>query len=680
MKKKEKSRKNVRSREQSLKKERELQKVNQKKIKIQIFDDSKKNESLDIKTYLNNNKEELNSGKINLETYINKVDTAHEEIFKFLNQIFENDINKFFKIYENEFFKLTLEQRFELQKKFQERKGIVIPNSIKKNIINETNIEKIFINILKELITIEDITIENIEKVFLNNNVYLEKEIDIKIPNKYGTKELKYYSLLNDLLFYFRNTNIELDKLFSVFFILGSFINQMDENDEFLISKSNYLINILYMYLENKNIDLIYFHQIVETCLPFNEEVANKSLQELKNEKNLVKFFINKIPINDYKGNITGNEVILIESPKIKIETLSKNINWNIGSKFYSNFLSEDFPLCINYPENCKYNCFTMGEMGTLVDDFFNHMIKSAPMKQAMIIDTESSKYKYLFNNKKILNEFKENTHLVPLPFKNYFGFTDKKSFDIYINVSYKTDNEFIKVLKKYNIFFITKSHEFKHGSRIYLRIYDDKIKLKTPTKDIKKYKGFRKYLGEIFDNTQKNLNILFSVANPKEAKKRKSKVDEYGDILELSLFGYKYDELFLKSVIFCLSESSWNLSPEEFYHNFSIKMMNNANEKLVDLCKEGFLKNLLNYYNSTKKEESYGNLMLSKDSDFSHKNKQYYLPIERQSHLGIREINMGKRRNEIITIEDLIKMKEKENEDDNESDLNEDDEDFKYE
>jgi hypothetical protein len=52
--------------------------------------------------------------------------------------------------------------------------------------LKETSIEKTFININK--ISLKDISIENIEKVFLENDVYFNKEIDIKIPYKYGTK------------------------------------------------------------------------------------------------------------------------------------------------------------------------------------------------------------------------------------------------------------------------------------------------------------------------------------------------------------------------------------------------------------------------------------------------------------------------------------------------------------
>ena len=273
-----------------------------------------------------------------------------------------------------------------------------------------------------------------------------------------------------------------------------------------------------------------------------------------------------------------------------------------------------------------------MGEMGKLVDKFFNIMIHSKPMKQAMIIDKEANKYKYFFNNENILKEFNENVNLVPLPFQNYFGFTDIKSFDIYINISYKTYNDFSKVLEKYNIFFINKSHEFKHASRIYLRIYDENVKIKPTIKDIKGLKKKRSYLQKIFDNTQNNLNILFSANNPKGLKKLRSKINKYGDLLELSLFGYKLEDMLFKCIIFCLSESSWNLSPEDFYHLFSMKMMDNKIEKLDDLCKGNFLKELLKFYSFAIKGKEYANEMISKKSN------------ERQSHIGLRELNLGKK------------------------------------
>jgi len=353
------SQKKIRSRNQSIQKDKEIQKANRSRIKIPIYDDSDKNEPETIKDYIYRNKKDLHSGKISLLNYIKKIDIDHEQIFIFLKDVLKKDIKLFFKIYENEFFKLSLEQRNQLQEKFRGIKGIVIPEYIKKNGIKENKIEKTFINILKGLKNIDrkDLSIENIEKVFLENNVYFDKEIDIKIPSKYGTKELRFYCLLNDLLFYFRSSNIELKNLFNIFLTLNIFINQINENDENLIAKSNYLFNILYMYLETKDIAPNYFFQIVETCLTFDKEIAMTTLEALKNINSQVKFLINNIPINDYKGEITGNEIIDLEYKNLKIKELSKNINWNIGNKFYTLFSSEDFMLCINYPQNCKYNC-----------------------------------------------------------------------------------------------------------------------------------------------------------------------------------------------------------------------------------------------------------------------------------------------------------------------------------
>ena len=116
--------------------------------------------------------------------------------------------------------------------------------------------------------------------------------------------------------------------------------------------------------------------------------------------------------------------------------------------------------LCSRYPYNNTFNYFYMDEdIGKLVDNFFHLIISSPPMKQAMIIDSESSKFKYLFDNKEILRELEDNIHYVILPFENYYGFTDKKSFDLYINVLIKYNSNFLLTLCRFELFFISKVH-----------------------------------------------------------------------------------------------------------------------------------------------------------------------------------------------------------------------------
>ena len=92
-------------------KEKKEKKEEGSKINIVIpsLDDSNLNESLSIEEYISNKKSDLNSGNIDLETYINKNDIDHEQIYKYLENILASDINKFFDIYKKHYFKLTLD-------------------------------------------------------------------------------------------------------------------------------------------------------------------------------------------------------------------------------------------------------------------------------------------------------------------------------------------------------------------------------------------------------------------------------------------------------------------------------------------------------------------------------------------------------------------------------------------
>lgn len=47
-----------------------------------------------------------------------------------------------------------------------------------------------------------------------------------------------------------------------------------------------------------------------------------------------------------------------------------------------------------------------------------------------MMLDDNARKFKYLYSNKDIFEEVQRNIHFIYLPFNNYFGYSDKKSFD----------------------------------------------------------------------------------------------------------------------------------------------------------------------------------------------------------------------------------------------------------
>ena len=643
---KEKRQKNSKSETKKIR-ERSRERIiseNNNKIKINEIDDSNSKESISIYKYISQNNDDLKNEKITLEEYISKNDVDQEKIYLMLEKLLNTDKNAFYNLYSKEQFKLTYENRSKLQKKFNNYKDI--PESILKNIINY-EIKTIFINILTNITEKIHLNVDDIKNIFINNKVYFEKEIDFKVPNKYGSKELKYYSLLSDVYYYFINKpEINLEEKSTVFMYLSPLIEKMNYlNEEELISCSNLLINILYMFLDNETINDSLFTKIVSSCFPFDINIANKTLASI------TKYPVMKINgelININNCNLKdGNEIITFEKIKVKkkFEIAAKNINWYLGNELPAIFNSDLFMLCVRYPYNNNFNYFCMDtNIKNSVDSFFNLIISSPPMKQAMLIDSESSKYKYFLENKEILKEMEDNVHYVILPFENYYGFTDKKSMDIYINVFIKYDSNFILTLCKFELFFISKAHEFKHASRIYLRLYNNKTKIKTPEMNIKNFNGKMAYLKKIFYNSKKKL-IDATINCSQNSQEFNEKFSEYGDLLEISLFGHKLNKLFLKTIIFCLTESSWELSPTEFYYNYSCNMEKTKSEKLEDLCRENFLKQLYEYFNFQQRDKYYNNLVISKSSNYN-KNLDYQIiSIERKSHEGFKK-NLNKKTN----------------------------------
>lgn len=88
----------------------------------------------------------------------------------------------------------------------------------------------------------------------MKKNVFFEEPIGIKVPNKYGTNEIQFYSLLSDIFYYFEKSKgdkVNLKEKFNKFWMLKYFIDRMNDLDEKLIINSNLLINMIY-FLKKK--------------------------------------------------------------------------------------------------------------------------------------------------------------------------------------------------------------------------------------------------------------------------------------------------------------------------------------------------------------------------------------------------------------------------------------------
>ena len=178
-----------------------------------------------IKSYILKCKDMLNRNEISLNDYLNKIDIDDKNIIILLNSLLKNNqIKEFYEAYSKFQFHLTLKDRLIFQNTFLSNKDL--PDSIKKNIIKTESIKEIFKNICLNII--DDGTDNNFKEIFENNCVYFQENINVTIPYKFGSKELKYYCLLNDIYLYFNSNKLSFENKIKIFKYLKNLIITID--------------------------------------------------------------------------------------------------------------------------------------------------------------------------------------------------------------------------------------------------------------------------------------------------------------------------------------------------------------------------------------------------------------------------------------------------------------------
>ena len=583
-----------------------ITKIKQKRLKITIFDDSK----LPSIPSINNHILELEKEKLDKIEYLKKNDMDYEMTNNYLKSIINNE--HFLYYYAKFQFLLKYEDRIFFQNIIVSKRHLA-NEMVLKNLITK-QIKDIFKDIGLSIIELYEKTgkpkYEEIREIFINNNVYFEEEFKFKIPNKKGTFEIQYYTLLNDLWYYFKidlnnNKNLDLKKLINVFLYLKPVFKDLPNmTDEHAISVFDYLINIIYIFKNSGDIDMITFYHIVSSCLTFNKDIANQNFKKMKENIFLsTDLLINNIPAKDYNEDIKGEEMIkLSQNKKIVIETKAKYINWhliNLDLILYS----FNFMLCVKYPENCKFNYITMNkDVREGYYNLFDKIIKSKPMKQAMMLDNEARKYQYLFTNDDILNELKDYTKFVCFPFNNYYSYSDKKSLYIYIKANY----DFSHLSKTFAIFDnIIRSHyhEYKNISRVYYKMIDNEIELNSPKFNLSQFTDDRKYINDSYNESLKIIKEKSSNYS-KNSKCFSKNIDEYGDLVEYAIYGFKVDIQILLAVLFCLDNKSWDLDPETFNENLKYNMKIKTSKFLLNNYVKGFGKIIYDFFDFSTKED----------------------------------------------------------------------------
>lgn len=182
-------------------------------------------------------------------------------------------------------------------------------------------------------------------------------------------------------------------------------------------------------------------------------------------------------------------------------------------------------------------------------------------------------------------------------------------------------------------MFLISKIHEFRHRSRIFLRTFNISGKKTLSKKFNATIKKWIEESKKIIIGSSKNYHQNSSIF--------KESTNEFGESFEIALFGYKLEILFLKSIIFCLSESTWDSNNSEFYEKFNDTMKFNGFIDLKDECKEGLLKDINDAFHYSPRSKYTVNVIIENKSSNSIENiNSRFFIIPRESHYIYKDEN----------------------------------------
>ena len=306
----------------------------------------------------------------------------------------------------------------------------------------------------------------------------------------------------------------------------------------------------------------------------------------------------NNVPgINIYNYNLNNlnenSEIeIVYESKKIKVSV--KDVNWFLTPKEFDQcFTSEYFMFCFRFSVIPNINYLKLDKnIRKNYETLYDKIISSEIMEKVMTIDKEANQFEYPYKNKKIFKEVESNCFLVPFPADKYFGYTDKISFKIYLNCVISPLN--IKtVITDIDNIIKSKYHEFKHINRVYYHAYNRNISLWTPRTNSISNSKLLNEKKDFFKKKEDKFNLILEnrVITPERIKNL-----DYGDIVEYGFVGNKQNIFFMLNSLFCLKESSWDLSSEKFDEEY-FKSCEKQKFFLKKQQKDAFIYSLFEYF-----------------------------------------------------------------------------------
>ena len=594
--------------------------------------------------------------------YCESIGINAESNYELLTKLVIIDFNLFLKYYSKYQFTLEIRQRKEIQKLIKDFK---LNSMIKNNFIKSDlkSIRELFLKVCDLIINIklnEKDCLKKLKNEIISIGVFIEDDLDFLFPVNFGNIELKFNKLIIDvLLFIFGKnmgkinslennkkdlikTKISLFKKMKLFFQKSGLYD-----DETLFKISDYLINCYYIYFEVddslKNFDNL--EKIITCCLPFELDTAVNFIEKYKYFSYDVEFKIENITLNKYyTSNLTKDSKIKLSFDKKIIEVKAEDVNWNLKHNMFFQLLkSDNFTFCFRFPKLSEINyIYINNDIRNNYKALFRKILKSKIMEQCMNIDSDTNNFNYPFNDDNIIQELEDHTLFVPFPAKKFYGYSDKKSFTIFLNC-YINTSDLKSIFIDFDNLLKSEFHEIKNIYRLYMHINDSKISLRTP--EIKRKTLLtNEFLKNNLPLLNENKNNLEEIYNERLISKNENDSLDYGDILEFAMNGDKQEVFFIKGSLFRLTEKNWEKEPKEFFDLY-FKACKEKKFKLNPSTDDLFIKSVMKFFKLKRNVEIINDAYTEKRPDYKAcdlslegENENSYVIIPKKNHCRIKK------------------------------------------
>ena len=594
--------------------------------------------------------------------YCESIGINAESNYELLTKLVIIDFNLFLKYYSKYQFTLEIRQRKEIQKLI---KDFELNSMIKNNFIKSDikSIRELFLKVCDLIINIklnEKDCLKKLKNEIINIGVFIEDDLDFLFPVNFGNIELKFNKLIIDVLFFIFGKNmgkinslennkkdsiktkISLFKKMKIFFQKSGLYD-----DETLFKISDYLINCYYIYFEVddslKNFDNL--EKIITCCLPFELDTAVNFIEKYKYFSYDVEFKIENITLNKYyTSNLTKDSKIKLSFDKKIIEVKAEDVNWNLKHNMFFQLLkSDNFTFCFRFPKLSEINyIYINNDIRNNYKALFRKILKSKIMEQCMNIDSDTNNFNYPFNDDNIIQELEDHTLFVPFPAKKFYGYSDKKSFTIFLN-SYINTSDLKSIFIDFDNLLKSEFHEIKNIYRLYMHINDSKISLRTP--EIKRKTLLtNEFLKNNMPLLNENKNNLEEIYKEKLISKNENDSLDYGDILEFAINGDKQEVFFIKGSLFRLTEKNWEKEPKEFFDLY-FKACKEKKFKLNPSTDDLFIKSVMKFFKLKRNVEIINDAYTEKRPDYKAcdlslegENENSYVIIPKKNHCRIKK------------------------------------------